>query len=210
MSLGARFNAARKSAVFVQKYATIAMALAGSASSHAAMVRSDILNAPTVIVTTSPFRIDRTFTDPLSGSYHVIIDDSTMEMKAQVVAAACAPPCAIDSAFLAESIDDILHFSGLVAGGQAIQFHLIIDETGFIPSSIPGFGPTDITEQLIANLNLTGTPVVGADESSINTNYQNFGPTVPPLRSKNQPHVVRHPVGPNRDTHGVQQRRPAL
>jgi hypothetical protein len=162
--------------------ATIVLAFVGSAPSDAAMVRSDILNAPTVIVTTSPFHIDRSFTDPLSGSYHVIIDDPTMEMKAKVVAAACAPPCAIESASLADSIDDTLHFKGLAAAGQPIRFHLIVDGTGFIPSSIPGFGPTDITEQLIANLNMTGTPVVGVDNASINTNYQNFGASVPPLR----------------------------
>jgi hypothetical protein len=63
--------------------------LAGTTPCHALMLRSDNLNAPTVVVTTSPFRMDWS-ADPLSGSYHANIDEPTTEMVAQITASACS------------------------------------------------------------------------------------------------------------------------
>jgi hypothetical protein len=115
-------------------------------TARAESIRSEILDAPLVIVSSPPFFLDRTFIDPTTGnagsSEHAIIDLPNMEMKGLTQAGPRG------SATLFDSISDTLHWQGLPTGGLPVTYRLIADGTGFIPSSIPGIGPAQIDEVL--------------------------------------------------------------
>ena len=161
----------RATASYAMGLAGLVAALGWSAPAQALpLVQSDITNANPVVVT-DPLRIDRTENDQFGNFYHAVIDEPTLEMKGLVNSAASIRS---GTAQLDDFIFDSLTFQGLPASGAAIQFELIANGTGFIPSSIPGVGPADIDENFRLNLNMGGPPV-GTDNAGVNVNFVNFG-----------------------------------